>query len=705
MDELLPFFRLVFALLVIGWILLPLVLAFRLRASNRRIEQLTSAPDKRLQEAIQELKERVGHLETAIEQIAKTVTAESVHRSAALTEAPPPEAIPEQARTQPATPFIPPAPVVAQESSSVRERKVQIPHWRRLLRNLSPFLLVALVVLVIFAIGVLDRIELITLDLRFRSRGQTPPHDRIAIIKIDEATEGKLGPFGPNYRAHHGQLLKTLADAGAKAVGFDISFPRPSPYDAPMIEGIQYAAKKGTSVVVASLYNEREGLFSPTVKSIEEAVTGIASAHLKKDPLTNLVRFVFPYTEADKESGPAVARVPSFSYRMASLTDQQVEGTSGKTNEPLTINFRGSELFKKIPYAEVYEGQFPPDLFKGKTVLVGVTTERAKDTFDTPLATLPGVEIQAYALATFLGGKIHKLGFAPSSGILLFLVFVSGFLCKKAPRRVRLLIVATILGVYTTSAFAVFKLDPPLEINLSYGYLAILGTWFAIALEEKTRLRKEFGQALGLPEWAINRFEKESSLHPGPIQKPLTIFESDIKGYTSWVEQSSLSQVASTMHEYTQKVEEIIYRHGGWVNQYVGDAVLAVFGYPFSEANTAERAVAAAFEIQKAFGQFKDRTKEKGDSMFERVRIGISTGPVNLLFVGGGKKKRLGIQGTPINLAARLEGASNSVECAALVSNEVFEQLKGKVEAELVFVELKNLPEIKTAYALKALTL
>lgn len=575
---------------------------------------------------------------------------------------------------------------------------------KRLIRELFLLLLAGLLVLSLFALGVLDRIELITLDLRFRSRGQTSPHDRIVIIKIDEATEEKLGPFGPNYRAHHGRILKRLADAGAKVVGFDIAFPRPSPHDGSMIEGIKHARKKETSVVVASIYNEREGRFSPTTKPIEEAVTAIGSAHLKKDPLTNLVRFAFPYTEASKGNNPTVSLVPSLSSLMASLTDPQVEKMSGRANEPLTINFMGPNLFKEIPYVEVYEGQFPTDFFREKTVMIGVTTERAKDTFDTPLATLPGVEIQAYALATFLGGKIHKLGFVLSSGILLFLVFVSGFLCKKSSRRVRLLIVATILGVYTTGAFTAFKLEPPLEINLSYGYLAILGTWFAIAIEEKTRLRKEFGQALGLPEWAINRFEKDSHLQPGPIQKPLTILESDIKGYTSWVEQSSLSQVASTMHEYTQKVEEIIYRHGGWVNQYVGDAVLAVFGYPFSEANTAQRAVAAAFEIQKAFGQFKDRTKEKGNFMFERVRIGISMGSVNLLFVGGGKKKRLGIQGTPINLAARLEDASNSVECAALVSNEVFEQLKGKVEAELVFVELKNLPEIKTAYALKALT-
>ena len=574
-------------------------------------------------------------------------------------------------------------------------------HFKRLLPGLPLFLLVGLLVLVTFFVGVLDRIELITLDLRFRSRGQTSPHDRIVVIKIDEATEEKLGPFGPNYRAHHGQVLKRLAGAGAKAVGFDIGFPRPSLYDGSMIEGIKHAKKRGTSVVVASSYDEREGRFSPTTKPIEEAVTAIGSAHLKKDPLTNLVRFVFPYTEADKGNNPTVTIVPSLSYAMASLTDQQREAER-KTKEPLTINFRAANLFQEISYADVYEGKFTPSSFQGKMVLIGVTTERAKDVFDTPLATLTGVEIQAYALATFLGGKIHKLGFVPSFGILLFLVFVSGFLCKKFPRRARLLIVATTLGVYTIGAFAVFKLDPPLEINLSYGYLAILGAWFSIALEEKTRLRKEFGQTLGLPEWAINRFEKDSSLQPGPIQKPLTILESDIQGYTSWVKQSSLSQVASTMHEYTQKVEEIIYRHGGWVNQYVGDAVLAVFGYPFSEANTVERAVAAAFEIQKAFAQFRDRTKEKGDSMFERVRIGISMGPVNLLFVGGGKKKRLGIQGTPVNLAARLEGASNSVECAALVSNEVFEQLKGKVEAELVFVELKNLPEIKTAYALKA---
>lgn len=704
MDELLPFLRLVFALLVIGWILLPLVLAFRLRASNRRIEQLTSAPDKRLQEAIQGLKERVGHLETAIEQITKTVIPGSVRRSPALTEAPPPEALPEQAGTQPAAPFLPPAPAVAQESSSVRERIIQSTHWRRLLRNLSPFLLVALVVLATFAIGVLDRIELITLDLRFRSRGQTPPHDRIAIIKIDEATEGKLGPFGPNYRAHHGQLLKRLADAGAKAVGFDISFPRPSPYDAPMIEGIQYAVKKGTAVVVASLYNEREGLFSPTVKSIEEAVTGIASAHLKKDPLTNLVRFVFPYTEADKESGPAVARVPSLSYRMASLSDQQVEGASGKTNEPLTINFRGSELFKKIPYAEVYGGQFPPELFKGKTALVGVTTERAKDFFDSPLGNVVGVEIQAYALATFLGGKVQRLGFATSLGIFLLLVFASGLLFSKFHRRLRLIMGMAVLGIYTVGAFILFQLETPVELNLSYGYLSILGTWSAISLDEKMRTRKEFTQTLGLPEWAIQRVEKDSQLQPGAMQKPLTILESDVEGFTSWSNQSELSHIASTIHEYIQHVEEIIYRHGGYVNKYVGDAVLAVFGYPFSEVNTAERAVAAAFEIQKAFAQFRDRLKQNGGPMFERVRIGINAGLVNILYIGG-RKKQLDILGDPVNLAARLEAASGTVQCAALVSNEVFEQIKGKVEAELVFVELKNLPDVKTAYALKVLRL
>ena len=147
-----------------------------------------------------------------------------------------------------------------------------------------------------------------------------------------------------------------------------------------------------------------------------------------------------------------------------------------------------------------------------------------------------------------------------------------------------------------------------------------------------------------------------------------TIFFSDLEGFTTLSEGMSPVELISTLNEYFAAVTEPIVRHGGAINQYQGDAILATFNLPAAQEEHAASAVQAAIEIQHVLAS---RTFGKGLRLVSRV--GINTGVV----VGGlvGARDRLGytVHGDDVNLAARLEALNKEHGTRIIVSGRTRE--------------------------------
>ncbi len=558
---------------------------------------------------------------------------------------------------------------------------------------------IALIIFGLSIIGVLTWLDVIFSNVLYAFRGERKPSERIAIVALDEPSIEALSPYGKEWRRYHRTLIENLVDDGTKVIGLDFSFSRPTHFDEDFLEGIRYARGKGVEVVVATQYLDRYNTFTPTAKPIEDSVSAVGHAYLKKDRVTNLVRWVPMYLEDSSTQGNVKTLIPSFASRIAIFAGADPGERNSNTLVPINfIGKRGS--FRAFSYSRVYEKDFDPGTFREKIVLIGSILETHKDFHDVPgQSQMPGVEIQANAVYTFLTGNIIKPGVLPSGALILSLCLVASIICSsyRSYWRVSILILATI--GYWVLAIQFFRRDPPLELSLAYPSLALALTWGAISLQEKIFTRRELTKTVGLPEKLLKRLERDPDFRTGEARKLLTVLASDIVNYSVFSSQNPPKHVREIINEYNTTIEKIIYACGGYVNKYIGDAVLAIFGYPMSDKDTVKRAVVAAYQMQEALRKLVQKWKKENKNCFERIRIGINYGYVNISYLGK-SKRQLDVLGDNVDLAARLESAAGKIECKALMSPTTHEQVKDIVAARRVDVELKNRPDVKEAFTL-----
>ena len=138
-------------------------------------------------------------------------------------------------------------------------------------------------------------------------------------------------------------------------------------------------------------------------------------------------------------------------------------------------------------------------------------------------------------------------------------------------------------------------------------------------------------------------------------EKEVTILFSDIQGFTSMSERLSPAEIANLLNDYFSLMTDIIFKHGGTLDKYIGDAIMAIFGAPFSHKDDAVRAVRAAVEMRE---ELKNLMTRKDDSVKFNVRIGINTGDVVAGNIGSLQRMEYTVLGDAVNTAARLETMS-----------------------------------------------
>ncbi|HEY9899173.1 MAG TPA: adenylate/guanylate cyclase domain-containing protein [Pantanalinema sp.] len=152
-------------------------------------------------------------------------------------------------------------------------------------------------------------------------------------------------------------------------------------------------------------------------------------------------------------------------------------------------------------------------------------------------------------------------------------------------------------------------------------------------------------------------------------RRVVTVLFTDVSGFTAMSEKLDPQQVTEIVNQFFEVLTEPIYRFGGVVDKYIGDAIMALFGAPIAHEDDPERAVHAAFEMQEAARAFAAKLEERtGISL--RVRIGIHTGLVVAGAVGGEQKRDYTVMGETVNLAQSMEAAARPGK--ALVSHETY---------------------------------
>lgn len=191
---------------------------------------------------------------------------------------------------------------------------------------------------------------------------------------------------------------------------------------------------------------------------------------------------------------------------------------------------------------------------------------------------------------------------------------------------------------------------------------------------EKARVTHIFQQYMA--KQVVDELIKDpQKIRPGGKRQEVTILFSDIRGFTSMAENMDPELLLKKLNEYFTVMIDVVFKHNGLLDKFIGDAIMAVFGAPVKYNDDAERAVRTAFEMQVALEKLNNEWIEKGEQTFD-IGIGLNTGPVVVGNIGDIRRMEYTVIGDNVNLAQRIENLTRRYKSSIIISQSTYEKTK-----------------------------
>ncbi len=570
---------------------------------------------------------------------------------------------------------------------------------------------ISLLVILLRLSGVLQTAEWGVYDFLMRSRPPLPVDSRIAIVGIDENDVAELNTsiLSDQLLA---DLLSKLSVMKPAAIGLDLYRDIPVPpgemalqrvfETTPNLIGIQkVAGQSGIDTVAAS----------PILKSKNQ----IAANDLPIDS-DNIIRRGFISLANDQETfysfglylallyldplGVSVEDIPGTNnFRLGKTLFKPLDPNEGsyiRTDArgfQFLINYRGGKkTFEWVSMTDILQGRVASDWGKNRVILVGKVGESFKDVYFTPHSNkdglaqpMPGVEIHANIISQILSAGLEDLPLIRSwpdplewlwiglwSTVGAVITWQFRYQQKQASVWVsRLGILVASIGTLLGSTYYGFlagwwlPVVPPL---LGFTGSAVFIT--AINARAGVKIRQTFGRYL-TDQVVANLLEHPEGLQLGGDRREITILTSDLRGFTATSERLSPEEVIKVLNFYLGAMADVITKHEGTIDEFMGDGILVLFGAPTSRDDDALRSIACAVEMQLAIADVNKQMKEWGLQPLE-MGIGINTGEVVVGNIGSEKRTKYGVVGSQVNLTYRIESYTTGGQ--VLISERTLEQ-------------------------------
>jgi adenylate cyclase len=570
-------------------------------------------------------------------------------------------------------------------------------------------------------LGLFEFLELRAIDAAFNWRGpvsalpgpDNDPRDTsetlIVIVAIDDESFRESGQGAwPWTRAYMAQIIDNIAAGSPKTITADI-FWYEAGRDPGGDQALARSLESAGNVILANDINRVEQLdyvleeFRRPLPELEKAALHLGLANLQRDPDSFVRRMpVFLVSPADQKAYFSWSALTALTYYQApvpgSISNRQVQ--IGPMNTPLNegrhliVNYRGPthKVFSQVPAYQVVNGDVDPAYFEDKIVLIGVTSEVEHDTYPTPYAggtnPMPGVEINANVIDTLLSGDfLYRwpvlLGALVALALGVFAYLLSGI---QQP------ILSISLAVLTTAVYVAIWLASFTRLNTEIYLVAPLASFVlgyavpsverAIAEQlEKRRVRAIFEQFVS-PQMVEQIIDDGLSAARGK-RTQLTILFSDIRGFTTLSEQMMPDQVVDLLNEYLGVMTDVIHQHGGTIDKYEGDLIMAFFNAPLPQPDHARRAVEAAIDMRLTLNQLKTRwAKDGGRPTGFDMGIGLNTGDAFVGLIGSEKRINYTCIGDSVNVASRVQDLTKDLRWPLLITEFTYEQVKDYFDCE-----------------------
>lgn len=168
--------------------------------------------------------------------------------------------------------------------------------------------------------------------------------------------------------------------------------------------------------------------------------------------------------------------------------------------------------------------------------------------------------------------------------------------------------------------------------------------------------------------------EHPEGLNLGGESREVSILMSDLRGFTPMSERSTPAQVVDLLNRYLARMTPVIEKYGGTIDEFIGDAILVIFGAPLACADHALRAVACALDMQLAMDEFNSESQALGVAAME-MGIAVNTGEVVVGNIGSATRMKYGVVGSAVNMTARIQ--SFTLGRQVLVSEPTLKELDG----------------------------
>jgi len=369
------------------------------------------------------------------------------------------------------------------------------------------------------------------------------------------------------------------------------------------------------------------------------------------------------------------------------------------------------------------EGAPPPQAalepLRGRVAVVCPTLAGTKDKQPTPVnPAAVGGEVVANAIDNLLRGEfVRRLppwgDAAAALGLSLACALVSALAAARAMRGWMMAAVSAagagllLAGWWHLSTVALERgLWLPALMPMAGGLLSAFAAdlrLFGLERRDRSFIHDALGRytSPALVQTLLARRELLDQF--GGSRQELTVYFSDIRGFTSFSERMDPEQLVELLNEYLSAQTEIIERHGGYVDKYIGDAIMAVWGAPAPIPDHALRACAAAIEMRDRLEALRPGWKERfGVEIF--TGAGVNTGPMVAGNVGSRRKTNYTVLGDSVNLASRLEGANKIYGTAILVGERTYAAAREGIAARRIDVlQVKGKHEGVPVYELMGL--
>ena len=578
--------------------------------------------------------------------------------------------------------------------------------FRRDLAWLSPshrFALLAVAVLVAFAASVssslpiLREMELAVFDLITTTNADLAATDkRVVLVVYTDETLRNTGSISPVDRTILAEALVQIDTMEPKAVGIDILLDTPQPDD-PALQ----AALRHMRVPTFLAFADNRTTPSLITRDQERTLRAFFISLIANPKVAQASAIIETGGDGVVRNWPrtfgGLPPRPTLAVALAEATG---------SHDARFIDYRGpvrfrrstaseQPLFEKIPIDLLADDSTAPILaeaIRGRYVLIGGDIADF-DQFDTPLSRtsdetgrgsrMIGVEVHATMLTQLLDGAIVEALSPVAKVVLAMASLLVGMAIATFSRRRRVqlpLLIALAAVIVGGSVRLALALGTPTNIALAGWLLAALaGVLIVRSVRKAAQWEQGATAMLALQRYLPPDIAKAIVTQPdklgldGELRQVFVMF-TDLEGFTKMCQKVEPQVVAAFLNDYLERICQVILDHGGTIDKFVGDAVVAFWGAPLATPEDGRHAVEAAVAIERETATLIGNELAPGATV-GRTRIGIHYGTAIVGNFGGNGRLQYTALGDTMNVGARLEGANKELDTSILASGELVAQV------------------------------